>query len=257
MIDPLYTFSGFGVGALVGLTGVGGGSLMTPVLVLLFGIHPATAVGTDLLYAACTKSAGVLVHARRQTVDWPVVRRLACGSLPAAALTLLLLQQLHVHTAAVSRVITPVLGVAILLTVLLLLSQDRLIAVLGPHSAELSPRRARGLTVAAGAVLGVLVTMTSVGAGALGVSALTLLYPRLSPVRIGGSAIAPAIPLPLLAGAGYWWLGAVDWVLLGSLLSGSVPGVILGSLLATRVPVPVVRGMLAATLALVAGKLLA
>ncbi len=256
MIDPLYTVSGFGVGALVGLTGVGGGSLMTPLLVLLFGIHPATAVGTDLLYAACTKSAGVLVHARRQTVDWPVTRRLACGSLPAAALTLLLLQQLHVHAAAVSRIITPVLAVAILLTALLLLSQERLLAVLGPHSTELSPRRTKGLTVAVGAVLGVLVTLTSVGAGALGVSALTLLYPRLSPVRIVGSDIAHAIPLTLLAGAGYWYLGAVDWGLLGSLLSGSVPGVIIGSLLATWVPVPVVRGMLAATLALVAGKLL-
>lgn len=257
MIDPLYTVSGFGVGALVGLTGVGGGSLMTPLLVLLFGVHPATAVGTDLLYAACTKSAGVLVHARRQTVDWPVTRRLASGSLPAAALTLLLLHQLHVHTAAVSRVITPVLGVAILLTVLLLLSQNRLVAVLGPHSAELSPPWSKGLTVAAGAALGVLVTLTSVGAGALGVTALTLLYPRLPPVRIVGSDIAHAIPLTLLAGAGYWYLGAVDWVLLGSLLSGSVPGVVVGSLLATRVPVSVVRGMLAATLVLVAGKLLA
>ena len=257
MIDPLYTVSGFAVGALVGLTGVGGGSLMTPLLVLLFGVHPATAVGTDLLYAACTKSAGVLVHARRQTVDWPVVRRLASGSLPAAALTLLLLHQLHVRTAAVSRVITPVLGVAILLTVLLLLSQNRLLAVLGPHSADLSPPWSRGLTVTAGAVLGVLVTLTSVGAGALGVTALTLLYPRVSPLRIVGSDIAHAIPLTLLAGMGYWYLGAVDWGLLGSLLSGSVPGVVIGSLLATRVPVSVVRGTLAATLALVAGKLLA
>ena len=256
MIDPLYMVSGFGVGALIGLTGVGGGSLMTPLLVLLFGVHPATAVGTDLLYAACTKSAGVLVHARRQTVDWPVTRRLACGSLPVAGVTLLVLHQLHVHTAAVSRVITPVLAVAILLTALLLLSQERLLAVLGPYSAELSSRGARGLTMAAGAVLGVLVTLTSVGAGALGVSALTLLYPRLSPVRIVGSDIAHAIPLTLLAGAGYWYLGAVDWGLLGSLLSGSVPGVVIGSLLATRVPVPVVRGMLAATLAVVAGKLL-
>ncbi len=256
MIDPLYTVSGFGVGALVGLTGVGGGSLMTPLLVLLFGVHPATAVGTDLLYAACTKSVGVLVHARRQTVDWPVTRRLACGSLPAAALTLLLLHQLHVHTAAVSHVITPVLAVVILLTVLLLLFQGPLLAVLGPRSAGLSPSWLGGLTMAAGAVLGVLVTLTSVGAGALGVSVLTLLYPRLSPVRIVGSDIAHAIPLTLLAGAGYWYLGAVDWGLLGSLLSGSVPGVIVGSLLATRVPLLVVRGMLAATLVLVAGRLL-
>ena len=256
MIDPLYTLSGFAVGALVGLTGVGGGSLMTPLLVLLFGIHPATAVGTDLLYAACTKSVGVVIHARRQTVDWQVTRRLCFGSLPAAAVTLLLLHQLHVHTAAVSQVITPVLAMAILLTVLLLLFQARLLDALGPRSAVLSQPWLNGLTIVAGAVLGVLVTLTSVGAGALGVSMLTLLYPRLSPVRIVGSDIAHAIPLTLLAGAGYWYLGAVDWGLLGSLLSGSVPGVIVGSLLATRVPTLVVRGMLAAALVLVAGKLL-
>src|ERR1700712_2565030 len=127
-IDPLFMLSGFFVGLLVGQTGVGGGSLMTPLLVVLFGIHPATAVGTDLLYAACTKSVGVLIHARRDTVDWQVTRRLASGSLPAAVLTLLLLHQLHVHTAAVSRVITPVLAVTILLTVLLLLFQSQLLA---------------------------------------------------------------------------------------------------------------------------------
>ena len=256
MIDPLYTVSGFGVGALVGLTGVGGGSLMTPVLVLLFGVHPATAVGTDLLYAACTKSAGVLVHARRRTVDWPVTRRLACGSLPAAALTLLLLHQLHVHTAEVSRVITPVLGVAILLTVMLLLSQTRLLAMLGPHSAELPPPWSRGLTVAAGAVLGVLVTLTSVGAGALGVTVLILLYPRLPIARIVGSDIAHAVPLTLLAGIGHWIMGDVDWGLLGSLLLGSVPGIVIGSLLAARVPERVLRPLLAATLVLVGGRLL-
>ncbi len=256
MIDPLYTLSGFAVGALVGLTGVGGGSLMTPLLVLLFGIHPATAVGTDLLYAACTKSVGALIHGRSQTIDWRVTRRLAAGSLPAAALMLLGLSQLHIHTAAVSRVITPVLALMLLLTVLLLLFQKQLLAWLGPRSAELSPQSLKGLTIGAGAVLGVMVTLTSVGAGALGVSVLMLLYPRLSTVRIVGSDIAHAIPLTLLAGVGYWYLGAVDWVLLGSLLSGSVPGIIVGSLLATRVPVVVLRGTLAVTLVLVASKLL-
>ena len=255
MIDPLYTLSGFAVGALVGLTGVGGGSLMTPLLVLVFGVHPATAVGTDLLYASCTKSVGALIHGRSQTIDWQVTRRLAAGSLPAAAVMLLGLGQLHIHTDAVSRVVTPVLAVMILLTVLLLF-QKPLLARLRPRSAELSPRSLRGLTVASGAVLGALVTLTSVGAGALGVSVLTLLYPRLSTVRIVGSDIAHAIPLTLLAGVGYWYLGAVDWGLLGSLLSGSVPGIVVGSLLATRVPAVVLRGTLAVTLVLVAGKLL-
>ncbi len=256
MIDPLYTLSGFVVGALVGLTGVGGGSLMTPLLVLLFGIHPATAVGTDLLYAACTKSVGTLVHARSQTIDWRVVRRLAAGSLPAAALMLLVLHQLHVQTSAVSRVITPVVAMAALLTALLLLFQKQVLEVLGPRSADLAPGRLTALTVASGAMLGALVTLTSVGAGALGVTVLTLLYPRLPAVRIVGSDIAHAIPLTLLAGVGYWYMGAVDWTLLGSLLSGSVPGIIVGSLLATRVPAMVLRGLLAATLTLVAGKLL-
>ncbi len=256
MIDPLYTLSGFVVGALVGLTGVGGGSLMTPLLVVLFGIHPATAVGTDLLYAACTKSVGTLVHARRETIDWRITGQLAMGSLPAATFMLLLLSQLDVQTAAVSRVTTPVLAVVILLTVLLLLFQGQFLRALGPRAAGLSPRWLTALTVASGVVLGVLVTLTSVGAGALGVSVLSLLYPRLPMVRIVGSDIAHAIPLTLLAGVGYWYLGAVDWMLLGSLLSGSVPGVIVGSLLATRVPTVVLRGMLAATLTLVAGKLL-
>ena len=140
MIDPLYTLSGFAVGALVGLTGVGGGSLMTPLLVLVFGVHPATAVGTDLLYAACTKSVGALVHGRSQTIDWQVTRRLAAGSLPAAAVMLRGLGQFHIHTDAVSRVITPVLAVMILVTVLLLLFQKPLLARLRPRSAELSPR---------------------------------------------------------------------------------------------------------------------
>ena len=144
----------------------------------------------------------------------------------------------------------------ILLTVLLLLFQKQLLARLGPASAELSPQSLRVLTIASGAVLGALVTLTSVGAGALGVSVLTLLYPRLSTVRVVGSDIAHAIPLTLLAGTGYWYLGAVDWALLGSLLSGSVPGIIVGSLLATRVPVMVLRGTLAATLVVVASKLL-
>ena len=256
MIDPLYTLSGFGVGALVGMTGVGGGSLMTPLLVLLFGIHPATAVGTDLLYAACTKSFGAMVHGRSRTVDWTVTRRLAAGSLPAAAVTLLVVNFAHIDLAVVSRVITPALAVTIGATALLLVFQTPLLRVLGPVSARLSPGRLRALTVASGAVLGLLVTVTSVGAGALGVSVITLLYPKLPVERVVGSDISHAIPLTLLAGLGYWYLGAIDWALLGSLLSGSVPGIIVGSLLATRIPRPVIRGMLAVTLTVVAARLL-
>jgi len=256
MINPLYTLSGFTVGALVGMTGVGGGSLMTPLLVLLFGIHPATAVGTDLLYAACTKSFGAMVHGHSRTVDWQLTRRLATGSLPASAAMLLLAHLTGLDMTLVSHLITPTLAVTIGTTAVLLVFQGPLLRVLGPLSARMPARRLAGLTIFAGAVLGVLVTISSVGAGALGVSVMTFLYPRHPIERIVGSDIAHAIPLTLLAGAGYWYLGVVDWTLLGSLLSGSIPGIIVGSLLAARAPRLLIRGTLAVTLALVAGKLL-
>lgn len=256
MIDPLYSLSGFCVGVLVGLTGVGGGSLMTPLLILLFGVHAATAVGTDLLFAACTKSIGVAVHARTNTIDWRITRLLATGSLPMAALTILVLHQLELRAAALSQVVTPVLAVAILLAALLVLFQKQVLRLAGSYGASLAFRNLTALTIIAGAGLGVLVTLSSVGAGALGVSVLTLLYPRMRVARIVGSDIAHAVPLTLLAGAGYWFLGAVDWHLLGSLLSGSVPGVILGSLLAARVSASAIRGTLAAILCVVAAKLL-
>ena len=256
MIDPLYTFSGALVGVLVGLTGVGGGSLMTPLLILLFGIHPATAVGTDLLFAASTKSVGALVHARGQTIDWRVVARLATGSVPATALTVGSLALLHLDPAAVSGIITPLLAVALLVTAVLVIFQRQVIAVLSGFSANLSPRRQTQLTIASGAMLGVLVSLSSVGAGALGVTALLLLWPKLSPARIVGSDIVHAIPLTLLAGSGYWFMGAVDWHLLGSLLSGSIPGIIIGSLIATRVPVAVLRTVLALVLGIAGGRLL-
>lgn len=256
MIDPLYSLSGFCVGVLVGLTGVGGGSLMTPLLILLFGVHAATAVGTDLLFAACTKSIGVAVHARTSTIDWRITRLLATGSLPMAALTIAILHQLNLSAAALSQVVTPVLAVAILLAALLVLFQKHVLHWAGSYGASIGPRHLTALTVIAGATLGVLVTLSSVGAGALGVSVLTLLYPRMRIARIVGSDIAHAVPLTLLAGAGYWFLGAVDWRLLGSLLSGSVPGVILGSLLAARVSASAIRGTLAAILCVVAAKLL-
>lgn len=256
MIDPLYSLSGFLVGVLVGLTGVGGGSLMTPLLILVFGIHPATAVGTDLLFAACTKSIGVAVHARGHTVDWRITGLLALGSLPMAAFTIALFAYLDVHASMVSHIITPVLAAAILAAALMLLFQKPLLRFAEPIADGIAPGRLAAVTIAAGGVLGVLVTLSSVGAGALGVGVLSLLYPRMRIARIVGSDIAHAVPLTLLAGAGYWVLGAVDWPLLGSLLTGSVPGIVLGSLIAARVPGHAIRGVLATTLIVVAGKLL-
>lgn len=255
MIDPLYAASGFVVGMLIGMTGVGGGSLMTPLLILLFGIPPAAAVGTDLLFAAATKAVGTVVHARSRTVEWGIVGRMMAGSVPLAALTLMALHELDLRAETASRVITPVLAVATLSTAVLLLAQDWLAArVATADGAPLTERPA--LTTLAGAVLGVLVPVSSVGAGALGVPALVLLYPRLPLARIVGSDIAHAIPLTLVSGLAYWVMGAVNWGLLGALLCGSVPGIVLGSLLSTRVPRRVLRSVLAAVLALASIKLL-
>jgi uncharacterized membrane protein YfcA len=256
MIQPLYSFSGFVVGALVGLTGVGGGSLMTPLLILLFGIHPATAVGTDLLFAACTKTVGAAIHARGRTIDWLVVRRLAAGSIPATVLMVGLLRVVRPDTRMISALVTPVLAGALLVTAVLVVFQRQVVAGLAGFSAGLTAGRQRGFTIASGVVLGVLVSLSSVGAGALGVTVLLLLYPSLSPQRIVGSDIAHAIPLTLVAGAGYFLMGSIDWPMLGSLLVGSIPGIVLGSLLATRAPVSVLRVLLAVVLGVAGGKLL-
>jgi uncharacterized membrane protein YfcA len=253
-VDPLYALSGFFVGLLVGQTGVGGGSLMTPILILVFGIHPASAVGTDLLYAAATKSVGTLVHGYNHTVDWRVTRRLAYGSLPATVFTLLLVSHFNLITPEAGKAISLVLGIALLLTAVALIFRNRLIQLAG-HRMAAPERRTALLTVVTGAVLGALVTISSVGAGAVGVTALILLYPNLPTKTIVGSDIAHAVPLTLIAGLGHWWLGSLDWPLLGSLLTGSIPGIILGSYLATKVPDSVLRPILAAVLVVVGGRL--
>jgi uncharacterized protein len=251
----LYTVSGLGVGLLVGLTGVGGGSLMTPLLVLLFGVHPATAVGTDLLYAAATKAGGTLVHGLRGTVDWRVTGRLAAGSVPATALTLLWLHHFGTHGSAASGLIQFVLGLALLLTAVALVFRGRIVAFAMRHALEPSGARVTGLTVLTGALLGVLVSLTSVGAGAIGVTVLLLLYPKLPTARIVGSDVAHAVPLTLIAGIGHWMLGSTDWAMLASLLLGSLPGIMAGSYLSSRAPERILRPLLAATLALVGCRL--
>jgi uncharacterized membrane protein YfcA len=255
LVDPLYALSGFAVGALVGFTGVGGGSLMTPLLVLAFGIHPATAVGTDLLYAAATKSVGTVVHGFSGTVDWGIVARLAAGSVPATGLTLLALSHIGKATDAGHGVITTVLGVALMLTAIAILFRRMIIAFFASRVGQLDPRRTTLFTILLGAILGVLVSLSSVGAGAIGVTVLLILYPSLPAGKLVGSDIAHAVPLTLLAGLGHWMMGSVNWTLLVSLLSGSIPGIIIGSLLSSRAPDRVLRPVLASTLALVGGKL--
>lgn len=256
VINVGYSLSGLAVGLLVGMTGVGGGSLMTPLLILVFGIHPATAVGTDLLYAAATKTGGTLFHGFARTVDWRIVARLAAGSVPMTGVTLLVLSQVDIKSTAASGLITTVLGVALFLTAAALIFNKKILAVYAAHIGEVSARRTTIVTVAVGAVLGVLVSVSSVGAGALGVTALIMLYPRQPLVRIIGSDIAHAVPLTLLAGLGHWMLGSVDWSLLGSLLVGSLPGIFIGSYIAGRAPDAVLRYVLAATLLLVGTKLM-
>jgi uncharacterized membrane protein YfcA len=253
--DPLFMLSGFFVGMLVGQTGVGGGSLMTPLLVLLFGIHPATAVGTDLLYASATKTVGTLVHGINHTVDWRIVRRLSSGSVPSTLITLLVISHFDIAGAAGGKAISVVLGFMLLLTALSLVFRLRFLQLMEPLFARVGPQQAARLTVLTGFNLGILVTLSSVGAGALGMTALLLLYPRVPMKVIVGSDIAHAVPLTLVAGLGHWWLGSVDWALLTSLLSGSIPGIIVGSYIATRVSDTVLRPILAAVLCVVGGRL--
>ena len=253
-IDPLYATSGLVVGFIVGLTGVGGGSLMTPILVLLFGVHPATAVGTDLLYAGATKAVGAAVHGRNGAVSWRIVGLLAAGSVPASALTLLVLHALGPRTQAASALISFVLGFALVATAASILLRGRLIALTQSVDA-LAPTQQGVLTVITGAVIGVLVSISSVGAGAIGVTALYFLYPKLPAKTIVGSDIAHAVPLTLVAGSGYWLLGAIDWAMLASLLIGSIPGIIAGSASAPRIPERVLQPILAGVLALVGAKL--
>ncbi len=255
MSFELYILSGLLVGFLVGLTGVGGGSLMTPLLILLFGIHPATAVGSDLLYAAATKSVGTAVHGRHGTVDWAVTRRLAYGSVPAVCLTLGLVA-IRPDMGMNGRFVTTTLGIVLLATVVLLLYRSALLRLVAPRIERLPPGGITALTIGTGMILGCLVTLTSVGSGAIGMSALLLLYPRLPAVRLIGSDIAHAVPLTLLAGFGHWLLGDVDFGLVGTLLAGSVPGVIVGSLVSFRAPDIVLRIVLAAVLLVASVKLL-
>ena len=255
MIDPLYVVSGFAVGLLVGMTGVGGGSLMTPLLILLFGVHPTTAVGTDLLYAAATKTGGSLVHGLGRSIHWPAVIRLAAGSLPASVATMLAMWQLNLDASAQKTVVNLVLCFALLLTATSLIFRKAIMERYRKRLEHVDDRTTAILTVATGVALGVLVSISSVGAGAVGVTALLLLYPRLPMVTIVGSDIAHAVPLTLVAGFGHWALGSVDWSLMGVLLMGSLPGIIIGSYSALRVPERVLRVTLAVVLLLVAGKI--
>lgn len=254
--NPLYSLAGFLVGMLVGMTGVGGGSLMTPLLVLLFGFHPVTAVGTDLLYASVTKTVGTVVHGKQRTVDWRIVRRLATGSVPASILTLYLMSRVGTMTGHATVTLNLLLGIALLLTSISVFFRPLILRWAGHHIHAMDERRLDRWTILLGAMLGVLVSVTSVGAGALGTTALLILYPRLPVARIAASDIAHAVPLTLIAGIGHWLMGTVDFGLMLALLAGSIPGIIVGSLLSGRSSDAVLRPILAVTLLVVAVRML-
>ncbi|MGV3727028.1 sulfite exporter TauE/SafE family protein [Hydrogenophaga sp.] len=263
MPDIAIILAGFAVGLIVGLTGVGGGSLMTPILIFFFGVKPYLAVGTDLLFAAFTKMGGTVSLARQKLVPWRVVAQLSAGSLPAAVLTLGVLRQLGPASPAVQALMTNTLGVALLLTAAAMLYKAARGKQMARHVANSDAlqqaTRARhwSLPVLFGALIGTLVTLTSVGAGAIGVSVLLLLFPLLPLPRIVAADIAYAVPLTLVAGLGHASLGSVDWPLLAKLLAGSLPGIWLGTRLMRHTPERVVRSALSVLLAYAGLKLIA
>ncbi len=253
-----YSIAAFFVGSLTGLTGVGGGALMTPML-LLVGVPPLTAVGTDLLHAAISKSCAIPVYHKYSVIYRPAVVRLALGSFPGAALALWLLGVLAVNTAAMKRILFVVIGIALMLTALALLLHAPLQRHL-PHSVTRSwklPAKWRApLTVAAGLILGALVTMSSVGAGAVGTMFIYLLYPQLTPIEVLATDVVHAVPLTLFAGLGHLRSGHMDWNLLASLLLGSLPGVVLFSRLGVQLPQRTMRPLMGTVLLLLGAGLM-
>jgi uncharacterized membrane protein YfcA len=262
MHDFAFIVAGFSVGLIVGLTGVGGGSLMTPILIFFFGFKPYLAIGTDLLFAALTKMGGTIKLARARQVDWRVVTHLSAGSIPAALTTLYLLNRFGATSAGVQSLMTTTLGFALLLT-----AAATLYKVLRGRTTPLSVRAGQetlaatprhwSLPLLFGAVIGTLVTLTSVGAGAIGVTVLMILYPMLPLSRIVAADITYAVPLTLVAGLGHASIGSVDWPLLLKLLAGSLPGIWVGSHLMSHIPERIIRSILSVLLALAGVKLIA
>jgi uncharacterized membrane protein YfcA len=256
-MDWLYPLSGFVVGLLVGLTGMGGGSLMTPLLILLFGVHPLTAVGTDLLYAAATKTVGTAVHSSNHNVEWRVAGLLAAGSVPATVLTIGLLSRLPAQSPTTASIISISVGVTLILAAMAILLRRRIRNyALARADNPVRIRYSGPITVIFGAFLGVLVSLCSVGAGALGVAVLFFLYPRMPLAQVVGSDLAHAVPLTLVAGLGHWLIGSVDWPIVGALLLGSLPGIYLGAQLSTRISDRLLSPLLAVIMLVIGARLI-
>lgn len=261
MHELAFVVAGFFVGTIVGLTGVGGGSLMTPILIFFFGVKPYLAIGTDLLFAAFTKMGGTIKLARAKSIDWPVVLNLSAGSIPASLITLYLLHNVGATGTEVQKVMTTALGLALLLTAAATLYKairgkvSPTTVAKGEEAAAARPRH-WSLPLLFGAVIGSMVTLTSVGAGAIGVTVLMILYPKLPLSRIVAADIAYAVPLTLVAGFGHASLGSVDWSMLACLLAGSLPGIWVGSHLMSKTPERVIRSLLSVLLAYAGLKLI-
>ncbi len=256
-----FVFAGFFVGLVVGLTGVGGGSLMTPLLIFAFGVKPHLAIGTDLLFAAFTKMGGAIGLARSRAIDWRIVASMAAGSIPASLLTLWALKWLGPARPLVQQAMTMTLGAALLFTAVAtlykILRGQTATREAATSALRVAPRPAHKLLpVLLGTVIGTLVTLTSVGAGAIGVLVLMLLYPALPLPRIVAADIAHAVPLTLVAGLGHASIGSVDWSLLALLLGGSLPGIWLGSQLMLHTPERAIRSLLSVLLAYAGLKLI-
>ncbi|ENO14246.1 sulfite exporter TauE/SafE family protein [Marinobacter nanhaiticus D15-8W] len=246
-----YILAGAGVGLAVGLTGVGGGSLMTPLL-LMFGFPPHIAIGTDLIYAAITKGTGVYAHHRQQTIIWPIVRRLLIGCVPASLAAIVLLSVFFTEPEDYRGLLVSTLGAMLILTSVVLIFRPWILKHRNIETDDtFLVRHQKGLTVLSGVFLGFAVTLSSVGAGAFGTAILMMLYPHLSGVKIVGTDLAYAVPLTFLAGMGHWHLGNIDWYLLGALLIGSIPAIQLGTRLARKLPNRVLQSTLAGILLLI------
>ncbi len=248
-MDFAFTIAGFVVGFIVGFTGIGGGSLMTPILVLGFSISPAVAIGTDLLYAAITKCGGVFVHNKKRNIQWRIVGLLCTGSIPATFAAIFLLKYLNSIEYNIEPIMTKTLSVSLILTSLVLLFKSKIDHfVFNTESNDmqsLHQRLQKPLTIFAGLLIGFFVTLSSVGAGALGAAILLLLYPKLPAIKIVGTDLAHAVPITAIAGFGHMHLGTVNFSLLISLIIGSLPGIYAGSHFGSVIPDKVIRPILA------------
>ncbi|MEO1888340.1 MAG: sulfite exporter TauE/SafE family protein [Cycloclasticus sp.] len=247
-MDYFYILAGACVGFVIGLTGVGGGSLMTPLLVLGFNVQPAIAVGTDLLYAAITKASGVWSHQRLKNIEWSIVKNLCLGSIPGSIVCVLAIQQLNISEALFEHIISVTLGAMLILTSFVIVFKDNFTGLLAAN-ANIEPSKA--VIICLGATLGVLVTLSSVGAGAIGSAMLLILYPTLKTRKIVGTDIAHAVPLTAIAGLGHYQLGNIDFNLLISLITGSIPAIYFGTRVGQRLPEKALKYIVATILLLI------